>query len=71
MKLQMWPIDGVSYHDAVNKAWDKWMGLDSNTRLPLTKLRRSPPTDDEQPPDPRLPDIEVDAYRVTLGAGGW
>jgi len=27
MKLQHWPIDGTSYQDDVDEAWDRWMGL--------------------------------------------
>lgn len=25
MKLQQWPVDGVSYSNEVDKAWDKWI----------------------------------------------
>lgn len=27
MKQQQWPIDGVSYQNDVDEAWDRWMGL--------------------------------------------
>jgi len=27
MKLQQWPMDGVSYQNDVDAAWDRWIGL--------------------------------------------
>jgi hypothetical protein len=27
MKLQNWPIDGVTYHDEASEAWDQWQAL--------------------------------------------
>ncbi len=27
MKLQQWPMDGVSYQEDVDTAWDRWMAL--------------------------------------------